>query len=112
MSHKLLDSETILSAREIRFLDRNDSNYPHLTRLVMDFNLRVLQLHHEVFSHITRRYLPAPLAFVLASADYRTSGITYSPQCDSLQVLDNYARANDVDILHSVLFGDISANAG
>ena len=108
MTHYSLNTEDILSSKEIRFVDRQETNYSNLMRLTMDFDLCVLQLQRKVFSHITRRYLPAAPTFVLAGIDYRSTNLTYSPHCDSLRKLNDYARANEVDILHSLLFGDIS----
>ena len=102
-----LNTEDILSSREIRFVDRHEPNYPQLMRLTLDFNLCVLQLQRKAFSHISRRYLPTAPSFVLASIDYRSTNILFSPHCNSLRELNDYARANEVDILHSLLFGDM-----
>jgi hypothetical protein len=105
MPYPSLKQEDILGSREIRFIDRRETNYPQLMRLSMDFELLVLQIQRRAFSHISKRLLATGTAFVITNRDYRTSGLVYSPWCDTLLDLEIFARKNHVDILHDHLFG-------
>lgn len=110
-----LNTDDLLGCREIRFVDRQESNYPTLMRLCMDFDFCVLQLQHRIYSHISLRFVPSPPEFVLANGDYHTQGITAMvPAQPSLAKLEAYSIANQVDILHDYLFGfgDDSVDAG
>lgn len=109
-----LNTDDITGCREIRFVNRKESNYPNLMRLCMDFDFRVLQLQRRTYSHISLRYVPAAPEFILANNDYETLGITaMTPCCASLQELDAYAVQHQVDILHDYLFGaEEIANVG
>jgi hypothetical protein len=110
-----LNTDNLLGCREIRFADRQESNYPTLMRLCMDFDFRVLQLQQRIYSHISLRFVPAPAEFVLANCDYLTDGITaMAPPASSLAKLENYVIDNQVDILHDYLFGfgDDTADSG
>jgi len=107
MLNKPLQKEELLGSKEIHFNDRQESTYPQLMRLSMDFEICVLQLECEAFSFITKRFLPAKLAYVLTSRNYQSHFLTYSPRCQSLGELEVYVCANQVDILHDHLFGSI-----
>lgn len=109
MPYPSLKQEDILGSREIGFIDRKETNYPQLMRLVMDFELVVLQVQRRAFSHISKRLLPTGNAFLITNRDYRSSGRVFSPWCDNLPELEVFARHNHVDILHDHLFdGDIN----
>ena len=101
-----LNSDHLLGSREIRFIRREESNYPTLMRLCMDFDFCVLQLQRRVYSHISNRHLPDVPAFVLASHDYRISETAITPACESLRKLNDYVTEHQIDILHDYLFGD------
>lgn len=106
MPNQVLNSDDLLGSREIRFLDRQESNYPNLMRMCMDFDLCVLQLQLRTYSHITNRYLPSAHAFVLTTKDYRShNAAAITPTCDSMRALEEHVTAHQVDILHDYLFG-------
>lgn len=105
MLNQPLSTDDLQGSREIRFLDRKESNYPNLMRLCMDFNFRVLQLQRKVYSHLTNRYLSDAQAFVLINSDYRTKAMAITPICDSIRKLEDYVTQHQVDILHDYLFG-------
>ncbi len=103
----LLDRQQLQGARAIRFLDREETRFPLLMRMCMDFGFRVLQLHPKVYSHISRKWVPVQCEFILASQNpdnklwYQwTSGFS------SLELLQDYVRSHEVDLLHAQLFGD------
>lgn len=101
-----LNADDLMGCREIRLVNRQESNYPNLMRLCMDFDFCVLQLQHRTYSHISLRYVPTAPDFILTSSDYQTQGIVAMTPCfDSLQKLEAYAIQNQVDILHDHLFG-------
>lgn len=101
-----LNTDDLLGCREIRFMDRQESNYPTLMRLCMDFDFCVLQLQHRIYSHISLRFVPSSPRFVLGNSDYHSLGIVaMAPPHHSLAELEAYALANQVDILHDYLFG-------
>ncbi|RYY76958.1 MAG: hypothetical protein EOO52_05565 [Gammaproteobacteria bacterium] len=108
MPYPKLKSDDILGSREISFTDRKDLSHPLLMRLCMDFDLTVLQVQRRAFSHISKRFLPTSNAFVLASRDYRHSGLVFSPWFDSLTDLELFAKKYHVDILHDHVFGGIN----
>jgi hypothetical protein len=92
-------SESLLGGREIRFLDRQESNYPHLMRLALDFGFRVLETLQ------VKKDQPVK-SFVLVTDDYRTIDTeAISPNFESLKALDSHIGDNMVDILHDYLFG-------
>lgn len=92
-------SESLLGGREIRFLDRQESNYPHLMRLALDFGFRVLETLQ------VKKDQPVK-SFVLVTDDYRTIDTeAISPNFESLKALDSHIGENMVDILHDYLFG-------
>lgn len=109
MPYPNLKKDDVLGSREINFIDRRETNYPQLMRLVMDFELVILQVQRRAFSHISKRLLATGNAFVITNRDYRSTGVVFSPWCDNLQDLEHFARENHVDILHDHLFnGDIN----
>ena len=116
MSNQSLKTEELLGSREIRFIDRKESNYPNLMRMCMDFDFCVLQLQRKVYSHITNRYLSDSQAFVLTTQDYRTNDTpAITPICETLDKLEEYVTRHQVDILHDYLFGatnEDASNAG
>lgn len=92
-------SESVLGGREIRFLDRQQSNYPHLMRLALDFGFRVLETLQ------VKNEKPSK-SFVLVTDDYRTIETeAISPHFRTLKELDAHIGENMVDILHDYLFG-------
>lgn len=96
----------LLGSREIRFLSREESNYPILMRLCMDFEFRVVQLQRRLDSELTEHALSEAQTFVLAPEDYRTSAATITPELETLEKLEEYVKQNQIDILHDYLFGD------
>lgn len=92
-------AENILGNRVIQFLDRQETQFPHLMRLSMDFSFCVLeQLHNntEQPEH----------TFTLVTNDYRTTDeAPITPSFDSLMELNEYVGENMVEILHDYLFG-------
>lgn len=100
MPKQPLSDDHLLGSREIRFLSREESNYPNLMRLCLDFDFRVLQLLHKT---------PVPTAnksFVLVTRDYRlTPTAAISPAFAELGQLEQYVHRHQVDILHDYLFG-------
>jgi N-formylglutamate amidohydrolase len=109
MRHKPLQKEELMGSLEIIFKNRQEFNYPQLMRLSLDFEVCILQLQHQVFSHITKRFLPTEPLFILTDRNYLSSCATYSPRCNSLSELEAYASVHHVDILHEHLFGSIAA---
>jgi len=92
-------SESVLGGREIRFLDRQESNYPHLMRLALDFGFRVLETLQVKSDKPVK-------SFVLVTDDYRSVETeAISPQFRTLKELDSHIGENMVDILHDYLFG-------
>lgn len=95
-----LSPDALLGSREIRFLDRQSTNYPNLMRLCLDFDFCVLQLLHD--STVPAEGKP----FVVATQDYRTTPTAaITPACTSLEQLEEYITHHLVDILHDYLFG-------
>ena len=106
MSYLPLTKDEILDCKEIYFTNRQETNYTHLMRLAMDFEMCILQIQRKSFNHIAKRFLPSAPAFILAGRDYLLDHTTYSPFFDSLEKLDMFARDQHVDILHTYLFGN------
>lgn len=106
-----LNPDDLMGSREIRFIDRQETNYPSLMRLCLDFDFCVLQLLHKT---------PVPTAnksFVLVTRDYRlTPTAAISPAFSQMDQLESYVRLHQVDILHDYLFGfvdeDIASSRG
>lgn len=87
----------LAGCRELQFLSREESNFPHLQRLVLDFKLRVLECLAQS-PDLNRRYLLA--------GDYFTTGNdSITPTFSSLTELNAYVGEHMVDILHDYLFG-------
>ena len=105
-----LSTDELLGSREIHLIDRQETNYPNLMRLCLDFDFCVLQLLHKT---------PVPTAnksFVLVTRDYRlTPTAAISPAFAELEQLETYVHLHQVDILHDYLFGfvdeDIATSA-
>lgn len=102
MPNQPLKTAELLGSREIRFIDRKESNYPNLMRMCMDFDFCVLQLQHRL-----NDANPADAqAFVLTTHDYRTNPTpAITPICETLDSLEDYVTRHQVDILHDYLFG-------
>lgn len=85
-------------ARVLNFLTTQSSAYPTLARLAEDFNMQVTQElgddRRSVFA------LAEPVEVNKAAME------RLSPRCDSLQALEQFAKDNITDLLHSYLFGD------
>lgn len=95
-----LTPSTLLGSREIRFLDRQTSNYPNLMRLCLDFDFCVVQLMHKT------KVPAASQSFLLTTKDYRTTAsAAITPAFANLAQLENYVTHHQVDILHDYLFG-------
>src|SRR5690606_30952245 len=94
------DASDLLGSREIRFISREESNYPILMRLCMDFEFRVVQLQRRLDSELTEHALSEAQAFVLVPEGYRTSATAITPALESLEKLEDYVKQNQVDILH------------
>jgi hypothetical protein len=95
-----LSPTALLGSREIRFLDRQSSNYPSLMRLCLDFDFCVIQLLHETSAS------SASKSFVLATQDYRTTPTAaITPTFANMAQLEEYVTHHQVDILHDYLFG-------
>lgn len=99
MPTELLTRNNIAGCREIRFLDRQESNYPTLMRFCMDFDLCVLQIMRS-----SDLYSNNPV-FTLVNGDYGSTDIQHHCPCQpSLQSLEHYVQLHQVDILHAYLF--------
>ncbi len=84
-------------SREVQFLNRQESRFPHLLRLSMDFSFQVLEVAAE--SSFGKH-------FVLVTGDYRQVDIEpITPVFSTLSELNEYVGNNMVDILHDYLFG-------
>lgn len=131
MTKHPLNADELLGSREMRFIDRQETNFPNLMRLCMDFDFCVLQLLHR--SSLTGSATgpvissadgsstdpitsadpinradnsPVNKSFILVTRDYRlTPTAAISPSFDQLEQLETYVRLHQVDILHDYLFG-------
>jgi len=99
------DASDLLGSREIRFISREESNYPILMRLCMDFDFRVLQLQRRLDTDRAEQALSEAQGFVLVPEDYRTSATTITSEQETLEKLEDYVKQHQVDILHDYLFG-------
>lgn len=100
-----LKADELLGSREIRFLNRQEYTYPHLMRLCLDFDLKVLQLQRRTFSHISLRQVPTAPEFILGSCENPSADfLPMTPRFPSLQELEAYVMERHVDILHEYLF--------
>lgn len=86
-----------LGCRELQFLSREESLFPHLLRLSLDFNFRVLECLTRA-PEPTRQYL-------LAADDFSSGTETITPPFSSLKELNHYVGEHMIDILHDYLFG-------
>jgi len=89
-----------IGSREIQFLDRQESRFPHLMRLSMDFSFRVLErLKMDTDGATIKRY-------TLVTNDYRRSDeAPITDDFESLQYLNEHVGNNMIEILHDYLFG-------
>ncbi|MDQ2076498.1 hypothetical protein [Marinimicrobium sp. ABcell2] len=95
-----LSTTALLGSREIRFLDRQTTNYPNLMRLCLDFDFCVIQLLHKT------SVPSASKSFVLTTQDYRTTPTAaITPAFANMTQLEDYVTHHQVDILHDYLFG-------
>lgn len=89
----------LIGGKELTFLDRQESRFPNLARLCMDFSFRVFETLHLDIGAPSKSVL-------LVSNDYRsieTGAIT--PCFKTLNELEEYVESNMIDILHDYLFG-------
>ncbi|WP_347331470.1 hypothetical protein [Marinimicrobium locisalis] len=106
-----LSAEELMGSREIRLIDRKESNYPNLKQLCTDFDFRVLQLLHKTTEPTVNK------PFILVTKDYRlTPTAAISPAFATLEQLETHVHLHQVDILHNYLFGfvdeDILSSSG
>lgn len=95
----------VMGSREVRFNNRQESMYPHLMRLCMDFKFRVLQLL------LANNAPDNTKAFILVEANYNGDPLTaMTPPTRNLQQLETLVRQHQIDILHSYLFGAESSS--
>lgn len=98
MAVSSLPKHDFTGSREVQFLNREQSRFPHLLRLSLDFSFRVLEIIQQSDSP-TKSY-------VLITDDYRQVDIeAISPDFSTLGALNEYVGENMVDILHDYLFG-------
>ncbi len=84
-------------SREVQFLNREESRFPHLLRLSLDFSFQVLEV---VPTAKTEKH------FVLVTDDYRSTELeSITPPFSTLAELNGYVGENMIDILHNYLFG-------
>lgn len=84
-------------SREVQFLNREESRFPHLLRLSLDFSFQVLEV--VLTTEPEKR-------FVLVTDDYRSTELeSITPQFSTLAELNDYVGDNMIDILHDYLFG-------
>lgn len=83
--------------RELQFLSREESLFPHLLRLSLDFNFRVLEC--------LGRTPEAAKQYLLAADDFTSGTETITPVFPSLKELNQYVGEHMIDILHDYLFG-------
>lgn len=89
-----------LGSREVQFLDRQESRFPHLMRLSMDFSFRVLENLKTDTADLPNK------SYTLVTDDYRrcdNAAITDDFEC--LSSLNEHVGTNMVEILHDYLFG-------
>lgn len=91
----------LLGGKEIRFLNRQESSYPNLARLCMDFGFRVFETLHRDGDTPSK-------AVLLVSSDYSNleSG-AITPCFADLKTLEAHVEYHMVDILHDYLFGSV-----
>ncbi|GLS24814.1 hypothetical protein [Marinibactrum halimedae] len=84
-----------------------DVDYPRLCRLCCDFNFRVATLnsHQESNENTNRHTEKYTNHFKLVSLSDNAS-TSASPECGSMNALEEYVQNHMTDILHDYLFGD------
>ena len=86
-----------LTGTEIHFLNRDEVDYPQLTRLCLDFDFRVLGVSPSPATQSTQ--------YFVSDKHYRNQDLApVTPLFDSLAELEHYTNANIIDILHDALF--------
>ena len=99
MPTELLERDDIAGCREIRFLDRQESNYPTLMRFCMDFDLCVLQIMPK------DGLAASEPVFALVNGNYASADIQlHCPAMPSLKSLEQHVQQHQIDILHDYLF--------
>lgn len=97
-------SVDLLGCRELQFLSREESLFPHLLRLSLDFNFRVLECLSRS-AEPTKQYL-------LAADDFSCGTGPITPVFSSLKELNHYVGEHMIDILHDYLFGAAEEDTG
>lgn len=87
----------IIGSRKVQFLNRQESMFPHLLRLSLDFNFHVLELLKNSPTGVKQ--------YILAVDDFFNDENVVTPAFDSLQELNLHVGEAMVDILHDYLFG-------
>jgi hypothetical protein len=91
----------LIGSKEIRFVSRQESTYPQLMRMCLDFDFRVLQIPGS----------SSPQQFVLSTGHLDSANdAAMTPPFESLLQLDAYVARNQVDILHQYLFGIVEGD--
>tara|TARA_B100000446_G_scaffold75853_1_gene71751 strand:+ start:27774 stop:28100 length:327 start_codon:yes stop_codon:yes gene_type:complete len=84
-------------SREVQFLNREESRFPHLQRLSLDFSFQVLEI---ALTSKPEKH------FALVTDDYRSTELeSITPHFSTLAELNEYVGDNMIDILHDYLFG-------
>lgn len=87
----------IIGSRKVHFLSRQESLFPHLLRLSLDFNFHVLEVLKNAPAEAKQ--------YILAADDFLNGTGAVTPAFPSLQELNQYVGETMVDILHDYLFG-------
>ncbi|WP_439133938.1 hypothetical protein [Pseudomaricurvus sp.] len=87
----------IIGSRKVQFLNRQESLFPHLLRLSMDFSFHVL----ELLSNSPEK----GKQYTLAADDFFNETNAVTPLFSSLHELNQHVGEQMVDILHDYLFG-------
>ncbi len=77
-------------------------DFPYLQKLCRDFGVRVIET--PAYGHADNSTAESHYALMASESVYMDSD-PISPEFQSLDALDNYARENMIDILHDHLFG-------
>lgn len=78
---------------EVQFANRQESLFPHLMRLCMDFNFRVVKSKPT-----------SPEHYCLTARDHDQSR-AITPAFAQLEQLEQHVHSHMVDILHEYVFG-------
>lgn len=106
-----ISADDVFGCRDLRLQDKGGTEYPHLKRLCCNFNFSTLQLQRKFFSHLSRKMVPGASEFMLAVRDDITQRwCSMTPSLPDLEMLDDYAKRHEVDLLHLHLFGDEDAD--